>query len=113
MLTPPVSSRDHVLGPPNAPVVMVEYGNFECPACAEAEPVFRALRETLSDSLLFAYRHFPRLSGVEQRAARRSCRGTEFRQGQPGVNLNPYAVVFQQAATQLLGSGSRLVNVPF
>ena len=59
MLNPPVSKRDHTIGPSNAEVVMVEYGDFECPYCAAAEPVFRALRETLSDSLLFAYRHFP------------------------------------------------------
>jgi len=55
MLNPPVSKRDHTIGPSNAEVVMVEYGDFECPHCAAAEPVFRALRETLSDSLLFAY----------------------------------------------------------
>ena len=59
MLNSPVSKRDHTIGPWNAKVVMVEYSDFECPYCAAAEPVFRALRETLSDSLLFAYRHFP------------------------------------------------------
>ena len=60
MLTPPVSStRDHVLGPPNAPIVMVEYGDFECPFCAQAEPVLKALRRSLQNILLFAFRHFP------------------------------------------------------
>ena len=59
MLNSPVSKRDHTIGPWNAKVVMVEYSDFECPYCAAAEPVFRALRETLSDCLLFAYRHFP------------------------------------------------------
>jgi len=60
MLTPPVSStRDHVLGPPNAPIVMVEYGDFECPFCAEAEPVLKTLRRSLQNILLFAFRHFP------------------------------------------------------
>ena len=59
MLNPPVSKRDHTIGPWNAEVVIVEYGDFECPYCAAAEPVFRALRERLSDSLLFAFRHFP------------------------------------------------------
>jgi protein-disulfide isomerase len=60
MLTPPVSStRDHVLGPPNAPIVMVEYGDFECPFCAQAEPVLKALRRSLQTVLLFAFRHFP------------------------------------------------------
>jgi len=59
MLNPPVSKRDHTIGPWTSEVVIVEYGDFECPHCEAAEPVFRALRETLSDSLLFAYRHFP------------------------------------------------------
>ena len=60
MLTPPVSStRDHVLGPPNAPIVMVEYGDFECSFCAQAEPVLKALRRSLKTVLLFAFRHFP------------------------------------------------------
>jgi protein-disulfide isomerase len=59
MLNPPVSKRDHTIGPWDAKVVMVEYSDFECPYCAAAEPVFRELRETLSDALLFAYRHFP------------------------------------------------------
>jgi protein-disulfide isomerase len=59
MLNPPVSKQDHTVGPPNAPIVMVEYGDFECPFCAQADPVFKALRRALPDALLFAFRHFP------------------------------------------------------
>src|SRR5579862_1249375 len=59
MLNPPVSKRDHVIGPWNAKIVVVEYGDFECPYCAAAEPVLRALRQALAGSLLFAFRHFP------------------------------------------------------
>lgn len=59
MLTPPVSKRDHTIGPADAPIVMVEYGDFECPFCGEAEPVLKALRRALPDTLLFAFRHFP------------------------------------------------------
>ena len=59
MLDPPVSRRDHVLGPPNPEIVLVEYGDFECPFCAQIEPVLRALRRSLPNSLLFAFRHFP------------------------------------------------------
>jgi protein-disulfide isomerase len=59
MLTPPVSARDHVAGPPDASIVLVEYGDFECPFCAAAEPTLKALRRALADTLLFAFRHFP------------------------------------------------------
>jgi protein-disulfide isomerase len=38
---------------------MVEYGDFECPYCAQAEPVLKALRRSLQNILLFAFRHFP------------------------------------------------------
>jgi protein-disulfide isomerase len=59
MLNPPVSRRDHLLGSPNLEIVLVEYGDFECPFCAEVEPVLRELRHSLPNSLLFAFRHFP------------------------------------------------------
>ena len=59
MLNPPVSKRDHTLGPPNAAIVVMEYGDFECPFCAAAEPILHALRRALPNSLLLAFRHFP------------------------------------------------------
>jgi protein-disulfide isomerase len=59
MLNPPVSKRDHTIGPLDAPVVMVEYGDFECPFCAQAEPVFKEVLHALPDTVLFAFRHFP------------------------------------------------------
>jgi len=58
-LTLPVSGRDHTLGPANAPVTLLEYGDYECPHCAAAHPVVEALRERLGELLQFSYRHFP------------------------------------------------------
>ena len=59
VLTPPVGPRDHTLGPPDAPVTLVEYGDYECPHCARAEPIVASVRARLGDLLRFAYRDFP------------------------------------------------------
>ncbi len=57
-LTVPVTSIDHILGPPNAPVTLVEYGDFECPNCAAAFPIIRGLIDSLGSRLRFVFRHF-------------------------------------------------------
>lgn len=58
-LTPPVTERDHVLGPADAPVTLLEYGDYECPYCGRAFPIVNRLREELGDRLRVAFRHFP------------------------------------------------------
>jgi protein-disulfide isomerase len=58
-LRPPVSAHDHASGIPGAPVVLVEYGDYQCPHCAAAEPVVRALQRALGPELLFVFRNFP------------------------------------------------------
>src|SRR5258708_882101 len=58
-LTIPISGRDHILGPANAPVTLLEYGDYECPYCGAAYPVVEELRRRLENILQFAYRHFP------------------------------------------------------
>jgi protein-disulfide isomerase len=58
-LTVPVSATDHTLGPPNAPVTVVEYGDFECPNCKQAAPAVKLLLNRFAGRLHFAYRHFP------------------------------------------------------
>ena len=50
---------DHASGPSNAPVTLLEYGNFECIHCGRAYPVIKQLRKLLGDNLRFIYRHFP------------------------------------------------------
>ena len=59
--------RDHVRGPEDAPVTLVEYGDFECPYCGRAEPVLRELLADFGDDLRFVFRDLP-LSDVHPRA---------------------------------------------
>lgn len=58
-LTVPVSERDHVLGPATAPVTLVEYGDYECPYCGQAEVVIRELLDDFGDELRYVWRHLP------------------------------------------------------
>jgi protein-disulfide isomerase len=58
-LIPPLGARDQAVGPADAPVTLVEYGDFECPHCGRAYPIVKAVQHSLGDELRFAYRHFP------------------------------------------------------
>jgi predicted DsbA family dithiol-disulfide isomerase len=51
--------RDHVRGSPDAPVTLVEYGDYECPYCGQAEVVIRELLESFGDELRYVWRHLP------------------------------------------------------
>ncbi len=59
MLTEPVSARDHAEGPIDAPVTVVEYGDYQCPYCGAAYPVVKRLQKTLGKKLRFVFRNFP------------------------------------------------------
>ncbi|HUB38570.1 MAG TPA: Na+/H+ antiporter NhaA [Streptosporangiaceae bacterium] len=59
-LAVPVSAKkDHVRGPADAPVTLVEYGDFECPYCGQAETVVRELLADYGDDLRYVWRHLP------------------------------------------------------
>jgi protein-disulfide isomerase len=51
--------RDHVRGPESAPVTLVEYGDYQCPYCGEAEVVVRELLDSFGDELRYVWRHLP------------------------------------------------------
>lgn len=54
-----VSEHDHIQGLHDAPLTLVEYGDFECPYCGEAYLVVKTVQEALGERLRFIYRHFP------------------------------------------------------
>ncbi|GHH71988.1 Na(+)/H(+) antiporter NhaA 2 [Streptomyces sulfonofaciens] len=59
--------RDRVRGPHDAPVTLVEYGDFECPYCGQAEPIIRDLLASFGDEVRYVWRHLP-LSDVHPHA---------------------------------------------
>jgi len=60
MSAPPVVDLDrHVYGDPQAPVTIVEYGDFECPYCGAAAPVLREVIDGSSGQVRLVFRHFP------------------------------------------------------
>ncbi|MDX6565794.1 MAG: hypothetical protein QOE10_1456, partial [Gaiellales bacterium] len=59
-LAVPVDAEiDHVRGPEDAPVTIVEYADFECPYCGQAEPALRDLLAEFGDELRYVFRHLP------------------------------------------------------
>lgn len=60
LLDPPVDiGHDHVRGPDDAPLTLVEYGDFECPFCARTTGVTKELRGRFGDDLRYVFRHLP------------------------------------------------------
>ncbi len=58
-LKPPVGPQDHLQGNPDAPIELVEYGDFECPFCGQAYSSVKAVQAALGDDLRFVFRNFP------------------------------------------------------
>jgi protein-disulfide isomerase len=59
-LTLPVSEdRDHIQGPAEAAVTLVEYGDYECPYCGAAYPIIKEVQERMGERLRFVFRNFP------------------------------------------------------
>jgi protein-disulfide isomerase len=55
----PIGEDDHIIGPADAPVTLVEYGDYQCPHCQAAWPEVELVLSHFGDDLCYAYRHFP------------------------------------------------------
>jgi protein-disulfide isomerase len=58
-LVPDVNEHDHVQGSPDAPVTLVEYGDFECPYCGQAHNTVKRLQQKFGNQLRFVFRNYP------------------------------------------------------
>lgn len=54
-----LTEKDHVLGKKDSKVVLVEYSDFQCPACKAYQPMIKQVIEKYKDKITFTYRHFP------------------------------------------------------
>ncbi|SEK62254.1 DsbA family protein [Nitrosovibrio tenuis] len=66
-LTIPVGADDHIQGPETAPITLVEYGDYQCPYCANAYVIVKRVQHQLGPLLRFVFRNFP-LSQVHPQA---------------------------------------------
>ncbi len=58
-LASPVGERDHAQGRADAPVTLVEYGDYECPYCGHANAIVKEIQRRLGDRVRFVFRNFP------------------------------------------------------
>jgi NhaA family Na+:H+ antiporter len=89
-----VSAHDHVDGPADAPVTLIEYGDYECPLCAKAYPVLESIRQTFAGKLRFVYRHVPK--SATHGFAKQAAEASEFAAAQ-GKFWPMHAQLFAQA----------------
>jgi protein-disulfide isomerase len=54
-----VTSDDHIQGDESAPIVLVEYGDYECPHCGHAHPIIKRVQKHFGKRLSFVFRNFP------------------------------------------------------
>jgi protein-disulfide isomerase len=55
----PVTSDDHVEGETDAPLILIEYGDYECPHCGHAYPIIKRVQKHFDGRLAFVFRNFP------------------------------------------------------
>jgi protein-disulfide isomerase len=59
LVIPVDENRDHIQGPADAAVTLVEYGDYECPYCGAAYPIIQEVQRRMADRLRFVFRNFP------------------------------------------------------
>jgi len=63
----------HAIGDPNAPVKIVEFADFQCPACQAAHPIVKKILDANKDKVYFVFRHYPLPTHKNAKQAARAC----------------------------------------
>lgn len=92
---PPVTAQDNTSGPETAAVTVIEYGDFQCPACAHYFPMVTRLKDEYKDRVRFVYRHFP-LTTIHPNAQLAS--QATFAAGKQGKFWEMHDLLFQNQA---------------
>jgi protein-disulfide isomerase len=90
-----IGPEDHVQGDEDAPITLIEYGDYQCPHCARAYPIVKAAKEALGHDLRFVFRNFP-LSTLH-RAAENAAEAAEIA-GSQGKFWEMHDMLFENAS---------------
>ena len=100
-LKPPVNEKDHIKGTPDAPIELVEFGDYQCPHCAAAYPILKAIERAYGKDLKFVFRHFP-LSEIHQYAQAAAIAAEAA--GQQGKFWQMHDIIFERQPELSVGS---------
>lgn len=107
---PAISASDWTQGPSNAKVSLIEYGDFQCPACSEYYPIVTQLLQNYGDKVQFVFRNFPLYTihpdaGISAQAAGAA--------GLQGKFFDMYSLLYKNQATWSLALPSAVVSQDF
>jgi protein-disulfide isomerase len=104
ILKTPINKNDHIRGPANAPVSLVEYGDYECPHCGLVYPTVKRVQSHFRRQLRFVFRHFP-LSEVHP-YAEIAAEGAEFA-GAAGMFWDMHDALFESQSMLSVPTGAQ------
>ncbi len=90
-ILPSIDSSDWIRGNPNASTTLIEYGDFQCPACATFHSVVLAIEKELGDNLRVIFRHFP----LQQHANARSAAQAAEAAGKQGKFWEMHDMIYE------------------
>lgn len=105
-----ISENDNVRGNPAASVVVIEYGDFQCPACGAYHPLVQQVQKDLGEKVAFVFRHFP-LSSIHPNAEIGS-RAAEAA-GEQGKFWEMHDMLYEKQAEWSTSADARTILIGF